>query len=53
VVLLSKLKGAQSSIEVEIDLDEMALTQAESKSTYAEKSSMYLIMQDLKFRNYI
>ncbi|WP_329602293.1 23S rRNA methyltransferase [Blautia liquoris] len=35
VVLLSKLKSTQS-IEVEIDLDEMDLTQAESKATYAE-----------------
>lgn len=32
---MSKLKSTQS-IEVEIDLDEMDLTQAESKATYAE-----------------
>ena len=35
VVLLSKLKSAKS-IEVEIKLDEMDLTKAESKATYEE-----------------
>jgi len=35
VVLLSKLKST-TSIEVKIDLDEMDLTQAESKATYDE-----------------
>lgn len=35
IVLLSKLKGVQS-IEVQLDLDEMDLTEAESKATYAE-----------------
>ena len=35
VVLLSKLKSSKS-IEIEIELDEMDLTQAESKATYAE-----------------
>ena len=35
VVLLSKLKSSKS-IEVKIDLDEMDLTQAESKATYEE-----------------
>lgn len=35
VVLLSKLKSAKS-IEVKIELDEMDLTTAESKATYAE-----------------
>lgn len=34
-VLLSKLKSTKS-IEVKIELDEMDLTQAESKATYAE-----------------
>ena len=34
-VLLSKLKSTQH-IEVKIDLDEMDLTKAESKATYAE-----------------
>lgn len=34
-VLLSKLKSTQH-IKVEIDLDEMDLTKAESKATYAE-----------------
>ena len=35
VVLLSKLKSSKS-IEVKIELDEMDLTQAESKATYEE-----------------
>jgi len=47
VVLLSKLKGAQS-IEVKINLDEMDLTQAESKATYDEIKAYVLEQTDLK-----
>jgi len=41
VALLSKLKSTES-IEVRIDLDEMDLTQAESKATYDEIKSYVL-----------
>ncbi len=36
VVLLSKLKEAEHHIEVDLNLDEMDLTSAESKATYGE-----------------
>lgn len=36
VVLLSKLKEAEHHIEVDLNLDEMDLTAAESKATYGE-----------------
>lgn len=47
VVLLSKLKSTKS-IEVEIKLDEMDLTQAESKATYAEIKEYVLENTGLK-----
>lgn len=47
VVLLSKLKSTKS-IEVEIKLDEMDLTQAESKATYAEIKEYVLKNTGLK-----
>jgi len=47
VVLLSKLKSAKS-IEVEIELDEMDLTTAESKATYAEIKQYVLDNTGLK-----
>ena len=47
VVLLSKLKST-TSIEVKIDLDEMDLTQAESKATYDEIKSYVLDKYGLK-----
>ena len=46
-VLLSKLKSTQH-IEVKIDLDEMDLTKAESKSTYAEIKQYVLEKHGLK-----
>lgn len=46
-VLLSKLKSTQH-IKVEIDLDEMDLTKAESKATYAEIKQYVLEKYDLK-----
>lgn len=46
-VLLSKLKSTKS-IEVEIKLDEMDLTQAESKATYAEIKQYVLESTGLK-----
>ncbi len=46
-VLLSKLKSTKS-IEVEIKLDEMDLTQAESKATYAEIKEYVLENTGLK-----
>ena len=47
VALLSKLKGA-NTIEVEIDLDEMDLTQAESKGTYEQIKQCVLENTGLK-----
>lgn len=46
-VLLSKLKSTQH-IKVEIDLDEMDLTKAESKATYAEIKQYVLEKYSLK-----
>ncbi|MEY8267938.1 23S rRNA (uracil(1939)-C(5))-methyltransferase RlmD [Lachnospiraceae bacterium 64-25] len=46
-VLLSKLKSTQH-IEVKIDLDEMDLTKAESKATYAEIKDYVLEKYNLK-----
>lgn len=46
-VLLSKLKSTQH-IKVEIDLDEMDLTKAESKATYAEIKQYVLEKYNLK-----
>ena len=46
-VLLSKLKSTQH-IEVNIDLDEMDLTKAESKATYAEIKEYVLEKHGLK-----
>ena len=46
-VLLSKLKSTQH-IEVKIDLDEMDLTKAESKATYAEIKAYVLEKHGLK-----
>ena len=46
-VLLSKLKSTQH-IEVKIDLDEMDLTKAESKATYAEIKEYVLEKHGLK-----
>lgn len=46
-VLLSKLKSTQH-IEVKIDLDEMDLTKAESKATYAEIKQYVLEKYNLK-----
>lgn len=46
-VLLSKLRSTQH-IKVEIDLDEMDLTKAESKATYAEIKQYVLEKYDLK-----
>lgn len=46
-VLLSKLKSTQH-IKVEIDLDEMDLTKAESKATYAEIKAYVLEKHGLK-----
>lgn len=46
-MLLSKLKSTKS-IEVEIKLDEMDLTQAESKATYAEIKEYVLENTGLK-----
>ncbi len=46
-VLLSKLKSTQH-IDVKIDLDEMDLTKAESKSTYAEIKQYVLEKHGLK-----
>ena len=46
-VLLSKLKSTQH-IEVKIDLDEMDLTKAESKATYAEINDYVLEKYNLK-----
>ena len=46
-VLLSKLKSTQH-IKVEIDLDEMDLTKAESKATYAEIKEYVLEKHGLK-----
>lgn len=46
-VLLSKLKSTQH-IKVEIDLDEMDLTKAESKATYAEIKAYVLEKYGLK-----
>lgn len=46
-VLLSKLKSTQH-IEVNIDLDEMDLTKAESKATYAEIKAYVLEKHGLK-----
>lgn len=47
VVLLSKLKSTKS-IEVEIKLDEMDLTKAESKATYEEIKQYVLDNTGLK-----
>lgn len=47
VVLLSKLKSTHH-IEVEIELDKMDLTKAESKATYAEIKEYVLDKYDLK-----
>lgn len=46
-VLLSKLKSTQH-IEVKIDLDEVDLTKAESKATYAEIKEYVLEKYGLK-----
>jgi len=50
VCLLSKLKTKQH-IEVEINLDEMDLTSAESKATYAEIKDYVLEHAGLKVSN--
>ncbi len=50
VCLLSKLKTKQH-IEVEINLDEMDLTSAESKATYAEIKDYVLEHTGLKVSN--
>ena len=47
VVLLSKLKSTHH-IEVEIELDKMDLTKAESKATYAEIKEYVFDKYDLK-----
>ncbi len=50
VVLLSKQK-ADDYVEVEVELDELDLTSAESKATYAEIKDYVLKEQGLKVSN--
>ena len=51
VCLLSKLKS-DKHIEVELDMDELALTAAESKATYEEIKDYVLKQRGLKVSNW-